>query len=375
MKMVVGNHRPTQVLVDRAAIRANITAEKETLTDETAIFAVVKADAYGHGLIEVAKTAKSAGVKGFCVAIIDEALALREAGFEEPILILGLTLSKYAPLLAKNKISATVSELSWLKEADALLKNEKSDPLAVHLALDTGMGRIGFREADPFLETIDFLNDHKESFNFEGVFTHFATADSPDDAYFKKQMAKFNKLMAVVIDRPRYVHVSNSATSLWHAACNGNMIRMGISMYGLNPSGGEVELPYELKPALTLTSELSFVKKIHAGDSVGYGITYQAQEDEWVGTIPIGYADGFFRNLQGFKLLVDGHFCEIIGRVCMDQLMVRLPNEMPNGTKVTLIGRDGSEVITAQDVATYADTIHYEITCALSERVPRVYQN
>ena len=373
--MVIGTHRPTQVLVDRLAIKANITAEKETLTDDTDIFAVIKADAYGHGLIKVAKTAKEAGVKGFCVAIIDEALAIREAGFSEPILILGLTQSKYAPLLAENKISATVSELNWLEEASVLLKKEQSAPLAVHLALDTGMGRIGFREADPFKETINFLKGNKDVFNFEGIFTHFATADSPDDTYFKKQMAKFNKLMAVVVDRPRYVHVSNSATSLWHAACNGTLIRMGISMYGLNPSGGEVALPYELKPALGLTSELSFVKEIHTGDSVGYGITYQAQENEWVGTIPIGYADGVFRNLQGFKLLVDGQFCEIIGRVCMDQLMVRLPYKMPNGTKVTLIGKDGNEVITAQDVATYAGTIHYEVTCALSERVPRVYLN
>lgn len=373
--MVVGYHRPTQIVVDRAAIKANITAEKKTLTDETVIFAVVKADAYGHGLIEVAKVAKDAGVKGFCVAIIDEALALREAGFIEPILILGLTKVEYAPLLAKNKISVTVSELSWLQEANKLLSEEKLAPLAVHLALDTGMGRIGFREAEPFLEAINFLRSHQDTLNFEGVFTHFATADSPNDSYFKKQMAKFNELMSEVSERPRYVHVSNSATSLWHAACNGNMIRMGISMYGLNPSGGELELPYALKPAFGLTSELSYVKEIHAGDSVGYGITYQAQENEWVGTVPIGYADGMPRKMQGFKLLVDGQFCEIIGRVCMDQLMIRLPHEMPNDTKVTLIGQDGDEMITAQDVATYAETIHYEIICALSGRVPHVYLN
>ncbi|MHC9537399.1 alanine racemase [Dellaglioa sp. BT-FLS60] len=373
--MVVGKHRPTQILVDRAAIKNNIAAEKRTLTDATVIFAVVKANAYGHGLVEVAKAAKEAGARGFCVAIIDEALALRKAGFVEPILILGLTESKYAPLLAKNKISATVSELSWLQEANALLNQEKLAPLAIHLALDTGMGRIGFRNTDPLLEAIDFLESHKKMFDFEGIFTHFATADSVDETYFKKQLAKFNALMAVVVNRPRYVHVSNSATSLWHAACNGNMIRMGISMYGLNPSGGELTLPYDLKPAMSLTSELSFVKKIQAGDSVGYGITYQATEDEWVGTVPIGYADGLMRQMQGFKLLVDGQFCEIIGRICMDQIMIRLPYDMMNGTKVTLIGQDGDKVITAQEIATYIDTIHYEVTCALSERIPRMYLN
>ncbi len=246
-------------------------------------------------------------------------------------------------------------------------------PLHVHLALDTGMGRIGFQTPVDLAAAVHTLRQAGSPFDFEGIFTHFATADQADDTYFTHQLNNWKTLIAAVDDLPRYVHVSNSATSLWHQACNGNLVRFGVALYGLNPSGRELSAPYTLQPALSLTAQLSFVKKLAKGKSISYGATYTAQQDEWIGTVPIGYADGYERRLQGFHVLVDGQVCEIVGRVCMDQMMVRLPHEVPVGTTVTLVGQDGDNAITLQDIADYCGTIHYEIACGLAPRVPRVY--
>ena len=370
--MVVGVHRPTQLVIDRAALRHNIHAEVERLDQGCELFMVVKANGYGHGAIQVAQAAKDAGATGFCVAILDEALELRAAGFNEPILVLGVTSPADAPLMAAEDISATVAATDWLVDAQAYLDltADLTAPLHVHLGIDTGMGRIGFRTAADLKTAVDFLQAHATTLDFEGIFTHFATADSPDDRYFKQQVAKWHALTDA-LPRPRYVHVSNSATSLWHADCNDNMIRFGVSGYGLNPSGTAIDAPYPLEPAMSLTSELVFSKRIAAGDAVGYGATYTATQDEWVGTVPIGYADGYERRLQGFHVLIDGQACEIIGRVCMDQLMVRLPHDYSRGTTVTLVGKNHGAEITLQDVADYCQTIHYEIACGFTSRLPR----
>lgn len=374
--MVVGVHRPTQLVIDRAALRHNIHAEVERLDQGCELFMVVKANGYGHGAIQVAQAAKDAGATGFCVAILDEALELRTAGFNEPILVLGVTSPADAPLMAAEDISATVAATDWLVDAQAYLDltTDLTAPLHVHLGIDTGMGRIGFRTAADLKKAVDFLQAHATTLDFEGIFTHFATADSPDDRYFKQQVAKWHALTDA-LPRPRYVHVSNSATSLWHADCNDNMIRFGVSGYGLNPSGTAIDAPYPLEPAMSLTSELVFSKRIAAGDAVGYGATYTATQDEWVGTVPIGYADGYERRLQGFHVLIDGQTCEIIGRVCMDQLMVRLPHDYSRGTTVTLVGKNHGAEITLQDVADYCQTIHYEIACGFTSRLPRRYLN
>ena len=181
------------------------------------------------------------------------------------------------------------------------------------------------------------MKENSDQFEFEGIFTHFACADTKDDSYYKKQLEKFNELKDALDDLPPYVHVANSAASMWHDDCGGNAVRYGITMYGLNPSGRELELPCEIKPAFTLESELVSVRLLEPGTGIGYGKTYTVR------------------------------------RVCMDQFMVRLPYEMEKGTKVTLIGENGGKRITAQDVADYADTIHYEILCSVSERVPREF--
>jgi alanine racemase len=322
-------------------------------------------------LVRVAKTEIESGASGLCVATLDEALEIRNSGVDAPILVLGIIPVEYAKIAAMANISVTVGDLNWLKVAAEL----RVTNLKVHLAVDSGMGRIGFQEKPDLIEACNFLNDHKNAFVPEGLFTHFATADSPDENYFEKQVASFKEMTSDLPTKFTYVHCANSATALWHKDLAINMIRYGIALYGLNPSQTDItDLPYKLEPALSLYSELVFVKKVKAGTSIGYGATYTSDKDEWIGTVPIGYADGWLRRMQGSDVLIDGQRCQNVGRICMDQFMVRLPKEMPVGTKVTILGKDGDEEITATDAAKYAGTINYEILCSLSERLPRVYK-
>lgn len=371
--MVIGRHRNTRAIISLEAIKHNVATQISKLKDGQSLFAVVKANAYGHGMIPVAKAAKEAGANGFCVAIIDEGIALRESGIKDPILILGVNPASEAVCMAKHDLSVAVGTLEFLTEAQKLLQEEKQR-LKIHLALDTGMGRIGFRNTEDLKEAVDFIEKHSDQLKCEGVFTHFSTADSKGPAYFEKQSQKFDELVGVLKKKPKYIHQANSATALWHPNFEGNLVRMGISMYGLNPSGDMIDETWNLEPALSLESELVAVKEVEAGSSIGYGATYTSSQSEWIGTVPIGYADGWLRRMQGFKVLIDGQYCEIVGRVCMDQFMVRLPKKYDLGTKVTLIGENNGKVITAQDVANYADTIHYEIMCNITERVPRIYK-
>lgn len=186
-------------------------------------------------------------------------------------------------------------------------------------------------------------------------------------------MAFFTNIVNNLSEKPALVHASNSATSIWHSETIFNIVRLGIVMYGLNPSGTDIALPYPIKPALSLESALVHVKTIPAGATVGYGATYTAQKEEYIATVPIGYADGWTRDLQGFSVLVNGQFCEIVGRVSMDQITIRLPEKFPIGTKVTLIGQEGDKAISATDLAQKCGTINYEVLCLLSDRIPRFY--
>lgn len=373
--MTVGNLRNAQLEIKLDAIYSNIHHAVERLDPGTELFQVVKANGYGHGAVQVARVAEKAGASGFCVAILDEALELRHAGIMKPILVLGITDPELAYLAASHNISLTVGSREWLQRAAKLLQDSHPvKPLNVHLALDTGMGRIGFQTPSELEEGLELLSNNHARMSFEGIFTHFATADSRDDSYFKFQYQNFKDFMSVVKNKPKYVHVANSATSLWHKVCGGNMVRFGISAYGLNPSGREIsELPYELKPALSFTTELDFSKLVKKGRSIGYGATYTTDDDQWIGTVPVGYADGIPRAMQGFSVLVDGHKCPIVGRVCMDQFMIRLPKSYPYGTTVTIIGKSGDSEVTADDVADYLKTISYEVICGFSSRLRRKY--
>lgn len=374
--MSIGWHRPTKIIVDKNAIIENVKNEVKRMPSGSELFAVVKANGYGHGAVETAKAAKAGGATGFCVALLDEAIELRTAGITEPILILSVVDVSYIALLIKYDLSVTVTDQEWLELASDYLKNmDEKVLLKVHMKVDTGMGRIGFLTISAIKKAVYFLKT-AEHFLWEGLFTHYSTADEQDDSYFQKQVQRFQNVLDELDEKPRYIHVGNSATALWHqqSTSTSNMVRFGVAMYGLNPSGGELLAPYELKPALQLVTKLIQVKELPADSGIGYGKDYTTPKKEWIGTIPIGYADGWLRHMQGFKVLVAGEFCEIVGRICMDQCMIRLNKQVPTGTEVTLIGKNEKKEITMQMVAEQLKTIHYEVACTFSERIPREYR-
>ena len=358
-------YRDTWAEIDLDAITHNVKQIKD-LHPTKEIFAVVKANGYGHGDAEVSKVAIEAGVSCLAVSGLDEALRLRNSGIEVPILVLGMTRLKDVLLAAENNISLTAHDEMWIEH---LVSLPLTTPVKVHLKIDSGMHRLGLMTEEQVQKNFNRLKT-APMVEVEGVFTHMATADS-DKEYLGHQIETFKRLIANLdLSGVKYVHLENTATLLQKEFDFDHGIRLGLGLYGINPDKEFIPIEFELKPALKLLSNLVQVKKIKKGDKVGYGATYEAQEDEWIGVVPIGYADGWTRSHQGRHVIVNGYECEIIGRVCMDQMMIRLPKQFPMGTEVTLIG-DGMPV---ERVAAEVGTISYEILCLISDRVPRVYK-
>lgn len=367
--MISSLHRPTVAKVNLSAISDNIAKVKDSLPDDKLTYAVVKANAYGHGAVAVASHVQSQ-VDGFCVSNIDEGIELRQAGIRKPILVLGVVLPSEVNLAKDYRLTLTIASLEWLEQAQDRRLDLTS--IKVHIKIDSGMGRIGVTSLDDADCLIDGLKNLGA--DIEGIFTHFATADEADSQLFDQQLAFFRELVENLAYRPAIIHASNSATSLWHPDTVMTAVRLGVVIYGLNPSGRSLVLPYDVTPALTLESALVHVKTMSVGQTIGYGATYQAEEGQVIGTLPLGYADGWTRDLQGFQVLVDGQFCPIVGRVSMDQITVLLPKVYPMGTSVTLIGDNGGATISATDVAEKKGTINYEVLCLLSDRIPREYE-
>ncbi len=365
-------YRDTWAEVDLDCILSNVASVKKNLPPKVDIIAVVKANGYGHGDVQVAESALKAGAVYLAVAFMDEAIALRNKGIQAPILVLGATRPEDVAMAVKFDITITVFQLDWVKAAKDHLLSDKT--LSVHIKLDTGMGRIGIRSKEE-LAAVEQMISEDNRIEIEGIFTHFATADEVDQAYFEKQLAVFHDLLSVVKVKPKYIHSSNSAAALRFSKANFNAVRLGIAMYGLTPSLEiEDELPFPLKEAFSLRSRLVHVKKLEKGEKVSYGATYETEGEEWIGTIPIGYADGWIRRLQGQEVLVEGKRVPIVGRICMDQCMVRLPHAVPVGTTVTLIGKQKNEFISVNEIAQKLETINYEVPCIISTRVPRLYK-
>lgn len=369
--MKAAPHRHTPAIIKLSAIENNVKKMREHIGDKPELWAVVKANAYGHGAVAVAQHIEGL-VDGFCVSNFDEAIELRQQLIIKPILVLSGIVPDHAEIAASQHITLTAPSLKWLQQVIDSNKNKHFSRLRIHIAVDTGMGRIGVTTAEEANQIIELADQYNIS--VRGIFTHYATADEEDTTQFKEQKAKFDALVSQLSRRPKYVHSTNSAAGLWQNQEVQDIERIGLAMYGLNPSGDELALPYELEPALSLHSELTHVKKIHKGDTVGYGATFRAEEDTYVGTVSIGYADGWTRDMQGFKVIVDGQYCEIIGRISMDQMTIRLPKNYEMGTQVTLIGKNGDKEITVQDIANWRHTIGYEVICLLSDRIYRVYE-
>jgi alanine racemase len=365
-------YRDTWVEIDLDAIAYNVGELRKKLHPENKLIAVVKANGYGHGALQVARTALRSGANYLAVAFLDEAISLRKQGITAPILVLGASRPKDVMTAIKYKVTLTVYYKDWLEEAVQFLNKEAS--LTIHLKLDTGMGRIGVRNEQEIQSIEELLVKHP-NIVVEGIFTHFATADEKNSSYFESQIQRFKELLSYFTKLPAIIHCSNSAASLLHPDLQYNAVRLGISMYGLTPSLEiEPDLPYPLQEAFSLRTKLVQVKKLNKGDKVSYGATYEAKEEEWIGTLPIGYADGWLRKLQGQEVLVEGIRAPIVGRICMDQCMIRLPFYLEPGTEITLIGKQRDAEISVNEIAAKLETINYEITCMISTRVPRVFK-
>ncbi|MBB4663620.1 alanine racemase [Conexibacter arvalis] len=361
-------------LVNLTAVERNVATLRGRLRPGAVLCAVVKADGYGHGAAPVARAALAGGAEKLAVVTAGEATALRAAGVDAPLIVLG-------PLRGAEvaAVVATGAEpvISTDEEIDALEADGR--PVAVHLKLDSGMGRLGERDPELALERCARVGA-SATLRLAGVMTHFATADVPGDAAFARQLETFARFA----ERARaahpgiVVHAANSAATLAEPASHFDMVRTGVAIYGLDPFGAD-PAANGLEPALTWTSRLAAVKRIEGGGSVGYGRRWVAAAPTTIGTVAVGYADGVRRAL-GFaqpptEVLVGGRRVPLAGTVSMDSFGVELPDDLPArpGDRVTLIGADGGERVTAEELAARLQTINYEIACGISARVPRVY--
>ena len=360
------------------SLEENINIIRKNLLPQSEVMAVIKADAYGHGEGEICHKLEQIGIKYFAVSNLDEAVSVREHCDNGEILILGYTPPEYAEELENyNIIQGVVS----LKHAADLSENARGK-IRCHIKVDTGMGRIGLKHyniSDCVDEIEKIINFQKLS--VEGVYTHLAVADSDNEGDITYTNAQIDYIINVYNELKNrginlsHVHYLNSAGVCYHNSGRSTLARIGIIMYGLHPNY-EMELPYELKPVLALKAIISQVKVINEGDFVSYGRTFCAKSSIKVATVTVGYADGYSRLLSSKgEALVQGQRCKIVGRVCMDQIVLDVSNlaDVHAGEIVTLIGRDGEEIITADELASLYGTIGYEVVCGISKRVPRIY--
>lgn len=366
--------RPTKAVIDLEAIRQNVRHLQAHIEPNVRIIAVVKANAYGHGDVQVAGAALEAGATMLAVATADEALHIRKHYPHVDILVLGATPVHFAPYAAAARITLTVFSTEWVEDAAQYI-GDATNSLSLHIKVDSGMGRIGVRTLAE-LQDVERAINAQPNMKIDGIFTHFATADEEDTSLFTKQVEKFSAFVQALSQKPACVHACNTAAALIkQKELQFDAVRYGISLYGLAPSGYVASIePFALKPALSLQTELVHVKQIEAGESVGYGATFVAEQPCWIGTLPIGYADGMIRKLGGQHVLIDGQRMPLVGRICMDQCMVLLPKKYSVGEPVQLIGEQGTERITLDEWAAKLQTINYEVPCNFTNRIPRFYK-
>lgn len=357
----------------------NFNILKANLSPDIAKCCVIKANAYGHHAPRIAEALERSGADFFAVSNIEEALQLREIGIIKPILILGYTPTNCAYLLAKNNISQCIYSYDYAKEL-AECSVTSGVRVKVHIKIDTGMGRIGFNCVDGIDNTVEeILKISKlDAFEFEGIFTHFAIADmgKTGQEFTETQYDKFTSITTKLEKRGiafKYKHCANSAATIDYPSFGMNMVRLGIALYGLIPSEQLINKPL-LKPVMSLKTVVSHVKFIEAGSTVSYGCKFIAKKRTKVATVPMGYADGFWRANKKMTLTLKGVKVPIIGRICMDQLMLDVSDveDVHVGDEVTVFGY-GEGVNTADDFAAANNTINYEIVCAVGKRVPRVF--
>ncbi|MGI8793374.1 MAG: alanine racemase [Acidimicrobiales bacterium] len=366
-------HRPTWAEVDLAAIAHNV-GHLKALASPARFCAVVKADGYGHGAVEVSRAALRGGADWLAVALVEEGIALREAGIDSRILLLSEPPPQAMEAVVEHRLTPTLYTRTGVEAAIKATKGN-DDPLPVHVKIDTGMHRVG---ADPTgAKSVAAAVAADDTLRLEGVWTHFAVADEPDrDDFTATQLTVFEAARESLPPAEMY-HAANSAGMLAHPKARLDLVRAGIAMYGCSPSPALDDRCGDLRPALSLKARVSLAKRVAAGESLSYGLLYTVKVDSLVATVPLGYADGVPRGLAlaGGEVLIGGRRRPIAGTVTMDQLLVDCgPNEKVSvGDEVVLIGRQGNEQILADEWAERMGTINYEILCGIGPRVPRVY--
>ncbi|NJJ40426.1 alanine racemase [Paenibacillus apii] len=365
--------RDTWAEIDLTQIRENVMEIRQFLPGSTKLMAVVKANAYGHGDIETAREAVQAGADYLGVAFIEEAIRLRNAGLKQPILILTPIRPELTSLALEYDLMLTVTRASWFHEMRAHKPVNALNKLYVHVKMDTGLGRIGIRTLEEWQEIVPWLA--APDIIVDGFYTHFATAGEADSSYLELQIQRFQEMKewSSMLPIPiNHYHCAGSVAALRFPELSMDMVRIGAAIYGFYPEMQVTNI--KLKPAFSLHSRLMQTKRLKKGEYVGYNNAYQTKTDQWIGTVPIGYADGWSQRMQNTEVLVDGCRAEIVGKISMDQLMVRLPKYFPEGSKVTLIGCSGEQKILTHKLANHIGSVSQEITSSITDRVARIYR-
>lgn len=363
------------VEIDLTAIKTNVAVLVKQ-AGRAELWATVKANGYGHGAVEVARTALSAGARGLCVALADEAHQLRQAKIVAPILIVSEQPEVAFEQMLRDEVVATVYNEATINSYAAVAAR-LGVVGKVHLKVDTGMHRVGVPVASAMARVEQIIA--AKSLQLDGVYTHFAAADLPSHDETAKQQRRFDDFVAELDRkklRPKYVHTSNSAALLRSLNAVTDIARVGIAIYGIAPSNETETVARGLRPAMSLHARVSHVQRLEAGEGVSYGLRTRLEKSANIATLPLGYADGVPRRLWsvGGEILIGGKRCPIVGVVTMDQLMVNCGEiDVKIGDQAVLLGAQGDEVISANEIATRLDTIGYEIVCGVSARVPRVY--
>ena len=362
--------------VDLDAIHHNLSLAKSVINKDTQLMAVIKADGYGHGANQIAKYCDDV-IDRYAVAIPEEGIDLRKAGFTKPINLLGYTHpTQYEDVINYDLIPAIFTlDMAKTLSQKALSMNKT---VKIHIKLDTGMSRIGFADTEKSVDVIKEIS-LLPNLEVDGIFSHFARADEKDKSVARSQFERFtnfvNKLKSKGLEIPN-CHISNSAAIMELSDMNLQIVRSGIITYGLYPSEEMDKENFKIIPAMELKSQVSFVKTLKAGTPVGYGGTYVTDKETVIATIPVGYADGYPRSLSNKgRVIIKGQSAPIVGRVCMDQFMVDVTciEGVKQGDEVTLMGKEGEEFISCEELSGLAGSFNYEFVCDISKRVPRVY--
>lgn len=367
--------RPTAAHIHLPILLSNLRSIQRRVGRGVRIMAVVKANAYGHGLLPVSRYLEQHGVTDLGVAFAEEGVALREAGVRTPIHVFALSSGGQVDLCVDHRLDATVATAADIQAVQRAAERRRRTA-SVHLKIETGMNRIGARPAE--LPQVFRALARAPRVVLKGVYTHFATSDVPGSPFVGVQLARFGSAVEAIVRaglEPEVIHAANSGAILHRPDAMFSMVRAGILMYGYSPTGPEDDT-LAVRPALSLRTRVALAKRIGRGETVSYGRRYRAARTTTIATIPLGYADGLFRTMtnRGARVIIGGRTYPIVGTICMDQCMVDCGrDDVRPGDEAVLIGRSSSTSLTAWDVARVAGTIPYEVTCAISARVPRVY--